>query len=244
MNAALTLSFESHEIRVLDQTRGRMVPVNDIADAVGRHRTSIRKLVSSDELLSEWSGSAVTASPSGNQESLCLTEPGVVRLLGMLNPERSATPESRAKVLAFGRWAATTLVKVMRGESTQVETWIGLREAARRLGTTPGALKGRIVKHHLPTRQGRAPGQAQDQLLVLFEACAAHVAAHPIQRIARVSHREVEEGLQFTSSILAELRRIYGPQGTQAVLHRMSPSLFPHPKTLPGGFQPSLEARP
>ncbi len=240
MNAAQTLSFEGHGIRVLEQPQGRMVPIKDIADAVARDPESLRQLVTRDELLRDWSTTCITQAVDGrDREFRCLTEPGVVRLLGMLNPERSATPESRAKVLAFGRWAATTLVKVMRGESLAApeatETWVSQYRASEALGIPKSTIRQRVVRYNIPVRR------EHQAVFVPLEILRANLEAHPIQAQQARVNASTSQRREVTLALMSELRRIYGPQGAQAVLHSMDPRLFPNPKTLPGGFQAPLE---
>jgi hypothetical protein len=113
-----TLDFQGHPVRVIEEApkRGRFVPVNDLADATGRDRKSVRNLVDRDPVLAEMGSRVVTTLEVGTRETLCLPYNGALLLLAKMNASRSATTEAREILMAFQRWAASVLESAMLGE--------------------------------------------------------------------------------------------------------------------------------
>ncbi len=131
-----TLDFQGHPIRVVDH----LVPVNDIADTLGRDRKSVRDLVDRDPVLSEMASRVVMALEIGPRVSTCLPYEGVISLLTKLNANRSKTPQARAFLIDFQKWAAQTLKAVLMGEPTPAPTF----DRRPRLS---GALLGKMKDH-------------------------------------------------------------------------------------------------
>ena len=80
------------------------------------------------------------ATPGGTQEILCLPYEGVISLLTKLNANRSKTPEARAFLIEFQKWAANTLKAVLTGEPVA-------SPVADHRPRLSGALLGRMKDH-------------------------------------------------------------------------------------------------
>jgi hypothetical protein len=94
-----------------------MVPVNDIADTLGRKRDPMQRLISRDAVLSGMSVTTVTVATDGKSyETTCLPYEGVLLLLAKLNASRSRTAEARDFLIEFQKWAAQTLRSAIMGE--------------------------------------------------------------------------------------------------------------------------------
>lgn len=109
-----TLDFQGHPIRIVDH----LVPVNDIADTLGRDRQAMTRLIDRDPVLAGMKGGVVMATPGGDQVSLCLPYEGVIRIW----PEWFANlPGERPKGPQEVVTPTLELTQPMRLELRQVE---------------------------------------------------------------------------------------------------------------------------
>lgn len=115
----LTSHFQEVPVRIVQREKDRMIPLVDIALAIGYDRKSIRRHLDKDpELFSGMEGRVVTLTPGGDQELRCLTRDGVIGLLMKLSASRIKDPEKRNRLITFQKWAIDTLGKVMDGIPT------------------------------------------------------------------------------------------------------------------------------
>jgi hypothetical protein len=123
MTEALTViteQFHGIPVRVVRKEIEGMIPLNDIADGIGLDRSGLHKLLKRNNvILSPYVGMVNMSSPSGAQETICLSRDGVVGILMKTDFGKMKDPVKQAKVIDFQRWAIDTLAKIVRGEPVQ-----------------------------------------------------------------------------------------------------------------------------
>ena len=126
-----TETFQDIPVRIVQHEKDRLIPLVDIARAIGYDRKSIRLHIDREPALFEgMEGRVVTLTPGGQQEVRCLTRDGVLGLLMKLSASRIRNGDTRTRVIAFQRWAMRTLGKVMDGRTGEIAPPPGSRAAA------------------------------------------------------------------------------------------------------------------
>jgi hypothetical protein len=98
-----------------------MIPLNDVADGIGIDRSGLRQLLKRNErVLSEYVGKVMIPSPSGEQETVCLSRDGITGILMKMDISRMKDPQKRDKVIIFQKWAIETLSKIVKGETIPI----------------------------------------------------------------------------------------------------------------------------
>lgn len=116
-----TETFQEIPVRIVQGEKDRMIPLVDIARAVGYDDRVLRLHIDREPALFEgMEGRIVTMTPGGPQEVRCLTRDGVIGILMKLSSARIKNKEIRARVVSFQRWAIETLGKVMDGNFADV----------------------------------------------------------------------------------------------------------------------------
>jgi len=115
--------FQDTPVRVVKINGLDMIPVIDIADSIGYDRTNLTKMFSRNAGFfdAENKGMVAMMTTGGEQKLDCLTRDGVIGLLWLVDLLRIKNPEKRARILAFRKWAAATLGKIMSGETVPVK---------------------------------------------------------------------------------------------------------------------------
>lgn len=119
MNDVILLEqFHGKDIRIIHKPdKNAMIPVNDIADALGYDRQPIHSIIKRyTELFEPLQGIIVTMTPGGPQNTLCLKRDGVVGLLMRLDYNRIKDPARRSLIIEFQKWAIDTLGRIMGGD--------------------------------------------------------------------------------------------------------------------------------
>ncbi len=116
-----TEKFQEIPVRIVQGEKDRMIPLVDIARAVGYDDRVLRSHIDREPaLFAGMEGRIVTMTPGGPQEVRCLTRDGVIGILMKLSSSRIKNHEIRERVVAFQRWAIETLGKVMDGHFVDV----------------------------------------------------------------------------------------------------------------------------
>jgi hypothetical protein len=122
-NIVLMEQFRNKPVRIIRRApKDAMIPVNDIADALGYDRQPIHNIVKrNSELFEPLKGIIVTMTPGGPQETLCLNRDGVIGLLMKLDYNRIKDAERRQLIIEFQRWAIETLGRILDGDMPEPE---------------------------------------------------------------------------------------------------------------------------
>ena len=112
-------SFQGIPVRVVQHNGQPMIPLNDIADGITHDRSGLRKLFHrNEEIVGKWSGKVNLATPQGtSQEQICLNHDGVTAMLMKIDYARVKDPVRRKRIIDFQEWAASTLSKIVKGET-------------------------------------------------------------------------------------------------------------------------------
>jgi hypothetical protein len=95
---------KKQQVRVFNTPKGVVIPLVDIAHALGHDRTGLTQIInSSKELFEGMKESVIDITPGGRQELVCLNRDGVTGLLMKLNYTRIKKEETKQKVLAYAR---------------------------------------------------------------------------------------------------------------------------------------------
>jgi hypothetical protein len=118
----LTTHFQEVPVRIIQREKDRMIPLVDIATALGHDIRVLRAQIDRNPALFEGlEGRLVIASPGGMQETRCLTRDGVLGLMMRLDTSRVKSEEIRSKIVAFQKWAVKVLGQVMDGRFDEVQ---------------------------------------------------------------------------------------------------------------------------
>ncbi len=119
----LTVPFQEIPVRIVQREKDRVIPLVDIARALGYERsTLLRNVARNPELFDGMAGAVKMTTHGGLQDVVCLTRDGVIGLMMRLDAGRSQKPELKEKILKFQRWAIKALGQVMDGKLDSVET--------------------------------------------------------------------------------------------------------------------------
>lgn len=100
------------KMRVLDSPIGKVVPVVDIAEMIGYHRSSITKAIqSNDEAFMGLKTFQTLPTTGGDQPFLCLNETGVDRLFLVISPSSKTKKDLFKRVEEFRLRAFGNLVE-------------------------------------------------------------------------------------------------------------------------------------
>ena len=114
-------SFQGIPVRIIQKNDQGMIPLNDVADGIGIDRSGLRQLLKRNErVLSEYVGKVMIPSPSGEQETVCLSRDGITGILMKMDISRMKDPQKRDKVVVFQKWAIETLSKIVKGETIPI----------------------------------------------------------------------------------------------------------------------------
>jgi hypothetical protein len=114
-------SFNGVPVRVVTINDQPMIPLNDVADSITHDRSGLRKLFHrNEEIVGKWSGVAKLATAQGIQETICLNHDGVMAILMKVDFMRVKDPVRKQRIIDFQEWAATTLSKIMQGETIPI----------------------------------------------------------------------------------------------------------------------------
>lgn len=115
-------SFQGIRVRVVQHNGQPMIPLNDIADGITHDRSGLRKLFHrNEEIVGKWSGKVNLATPQGtSQEQICLNHDGVIAMLMKVDYARVKDPVRRKRIIDFQEWAASTLSKIVKGETIPI----------------------------------------------------------------------------------------------------------------------------
>ena len=110
--------FQDIPVRVVQQDGRAMIPLVDIAEAIGYDRSALTKILKRNEGLFEGltSRQYLSTQRGDRQETICLSKEGVVGLLMRAQPSRAKSEDYEKKIVAFQRWAIETLSKIIGGE--------------------------------------------------------------------------------------------------------------------------------
>jgi hypothetical protein len=142
------------EMRISDSPIGKVMPVVDIADAIGYDRSSITKIVKGQENL--FSGTQVFQpfpTTGGIQQFLCINRTGLDLLMVFLRPAK--TRDSFEKFLKFREQAldrlnGDRLSEVPRNGNVKTDL-LQAKEYAEVCGRDAGAFQAAVFKkHNLP----------------------------------------------------------------------------------------------
>lgn len=115
-------SFQGIRVRVVQHNGQPMIPLNDIADGITHDRSGLRKLFHrNEEIVGKWSGKVNLATPQGtSQEQICLNHDGVTAMLMKVDYARVKDLVRRKRIIDFQEWAASTLSKIVKGETIPI----------------------------------------------------------------------------------------------------------------------------
>jgi hypothetical protein len=111
-----TFEKDSKPVRIVKGEKEPMIPLVDIAGALGYDRTSLNQMLDRNkDLFDGMRGVVVVHTPGGPQEHSCLNRDGVVGLLMKLDYHRIRNGQKRKKVIEFQKWAIFILSGIVNG---------------------------------------------------------------------------------------------------------------------------------
>lgn len=117
----LTTHFQEVPVRIIQREKDRMIPLVDIAKALGHEVRVLRTHIDRNPALFEGlEGRIVMMSPGGLQETRCLTRDGVLGLMMKLDTSRLKDETIRQKIVTFQHWAIKTLGQVLDGKVNEI----------------------------------------------------------------------------------------------------------------------------
>jgi hypothetical protein len=118
MNVLLEV-FKEKPVRFIRNAPQELwVPVNDVADAIGYDRDTLRQLINrnSDLFANMCSKSVILLEGVGSREVLCVNRDGLVAVLVKISAGRIKDEYRRKTIIEFQRWAITTISRILAGE--------------------------------------------------------------------------------------------------------------------------------
>ena len=117
------------QVRLIQDGDKWVVPVVDIAEAIGYDRQALHQIISREPEMFEGFVNVTLTNPGpqgGSPDITAVTQEGVNLLLVSLSPSRINDEVKRQRVIAFKRWAAKTLTAVQRGKFPEQPSPINL----------------------------------------------------------------------------------------------------------------------
>jgi|GEM_PF-1845350 len=118
MNVLLEVFKEKPVRFIRSEPKELWIPVNDVADAIGYDRDTLRQLINrnSDLFANMCSRSVILLEGVGSREVLCVNRDGLVAVLVKISAGRIKDINRRKAVIEFQRWAVETISKILAGE--------------------------------------------------------------------------------------------------------------------------------
>ena len=107
------------QVRLIQDGDKWVVPVVDIAEAIGYHRSKLHAIIQRDPEMFDGFVTVTGTNPGpkgGRPELIAVTEKGVYLVLLGLSPSRIKSEAKRQRIIAFKRWAVKTLADAQRGK--------------------------------------------------------------------------------------------------------------------------------
>ncbi len=119
----LTVPFQEIPVRIVQREKDRVIPLVDIARALGCGRNNLTQIIKNNEhLFKGFTSNEPLPTHGGIQPTICLTRDGVTGILMKIHPSRAKNQEYFEKIVRFQQWAIRTLGQVMDGRLDSVET--------------------------------------------------------------------------------------------------------------------------
>ena len=198
-------NFQGIPVRIVSPERGDMIPVVDIARALGMNRGNLSRLLKKQQAyFKEHTGIVKLTTPKGAQDLVCITEFGAIGLLYKIDAGDSAEDEITKKILAFQNWATELIQKKM-----QVQTKIPDNDIMQH---APSGVVGDSLRHHFTAARVVAAEMGVPLDLAMAKALvqASRETGVDLTGYARLlpARSNMEDGEYITPT---EIARIMGP---------------------------------